>query len=189
MRKFDKLKNLKKANILAEQRYFNQRNGMAEVSEPVPEDNYNEKILHRITELLKLNDFSSYSPNLKGGVNNGPILEASIFDSLNELEYFLTYSLETDIIDYPDYDQGDRWTPQGGSSGAITVKPIKLDVVIWDGKDETNTEINDINNPEKYFTEKMNEMASEKLNDEYWLDYQDNDSRDPDDYRDYHDEY
>ena len=189
MRRFDKKKNIQKANLLAEQRYLQSKGLLKEnnmFEEPTQQGPSNEDYVKHF-----LNNFKNMEYEISNDSNTLFVEFKTDYEDGNEdSTYWVDLDFNINVEDYPKYSKGDRWTPDYYENGHVSLDIIRIHFNIgWDYETEeflktfslTDTKL--FNDVTEYFTEIFNS----KYVDAYFKNMEKNsDSREPDnDYKDY----
>lgn len=165
MRKIDKKLNIIKANLLAEQRYLNTKNGITENFTDGNGSVTGSKIMERVLNIINGDVNEAEIKALK--YKNGQVfVKYNVSDPEFNKEYILDYLLDIEIIKNPVDDEGDRWTPPASENGELEFIPLKINVEIWEGGELKGTL--PVENPAIYFTEEMGYVIQDLVEEQFW---------------------
>ena len=164
MRKIDKIKNLKRANLIAERIYLKSKGLIIE----------NDSVLNHIKTLLEHGKYKISHEELTNE-ENGYISILFMPNSNGEYAYDIKYNFNVEVVDTPQHDPGDRETPPYSSDGSISAKLTSIELYNnITGELITGVDTNQL------AIANIEDIASDKLNYEFWDKYGNNQDGEPD---------
>jgi len=114
-------------------------------------------------------DCEEKSFSINGNDAEGILGVESVDEDGNTINsYELTYICDVNVVQYPSYDPGDRWTPPDGDDGQIEIKLNEVYVSKLDEASKSWSKQINYGKDNSLFPEALKEEMEEELNDKYW---------------------